>query len=114
MKLSEEELHRLLVLGREATARPWYVRRLDDDFAMNLVAISTSPDTEKHERWPDFDSGEMIAATLVQEPRYVSAADGKWHENASYIVAAANSLLDLIEEVLELRRERGGKPEVDG
>jgi len=29
--------------------------------AMNLVAISTTPDTGKQERWPDFNSGEIVA-----------------------------------------------------
>jgi hypothetical protein len=71
---------------------------------MSLVAISTVPDTGKGERSPDFNHEEIVAATLVQEPRYVDVADRKWEENAAYIVAATQALPHLIEELLELRR----------
>src|SRR5262249_1802363 len=106
MRLSDQELQDLLELANRATPRPWYVRHLDDSHAMNLTAISVTPDTGKGEMWPDFASREIIAATLVQEPRYVDIADGKWDENATYIVAAANYLTSLIEEVIELRRKK--------
>jgi hypothetical protein len=104
MRLGDEELKNLLKLAERATSRPWYVRQLDDIRAMNLLAISTVPDQGRNERWPDFNHEELVAATLVQEPRYVGIHDGKWHENAEYIVAAANVLPWLIEELLELRR----------
>jgi hypothetical protein len=106
MRLSDQELQELLNLAKHATPRPWYVRHLDDSHAMNLTAISTSPDTVAGERWPDFNSGEIVEATLIQEPRYVDVSDGKWDENAAYITAAANHLTSLGEEVIELRRER--------
>jgi hypothetical protein len=61
----------------------------------------------KHERWPTFDSKEIVAATLVQAPRYVDIGDEKWEENAAYITAAVNAFPALIEEVLELRRKMG-------
>jgi hypothetical protein len=103
MRLSNEELRGLLALAKKATPRPWYVRHLDDTHAMCLTAISTAPDTEG--RWPEFDSAQIVAATLIQEPRYVDIADAKWDENAEFIVAAANSLLPLVEELLEMRNK---------
>ena len=73
--LSDAELTELADLAESATPGPWHVRQLDDEYAMSLVAISTEPDTGLGERWPDFDHGTMIAATLVQQPRYVDSAD---------------------------------------
>jgi hypothetical protein len=104
MTITDVELEQLLALARNATPRPWYVRCLDDDMAMSLVAISTVRDTGRCERWPNFDPKEIVAATIVQSPRYVSIADDKWDENAAYIVAAASVLPALVEELLELRR----------
>src|ERR1700749_3802694 len=66
MTITDTQLEELLALARNATPRPWYVRRLDDDVAMSLLAISTVPDTGKGERWPNFDSKEIVAETLVQ------------------------------------------------
>ncbi|MEH0982212.1 hypothetical protein [Micromonospora sp. CPCC 205556] len=81
VSMRDEELHELDELHRAATPGPWFVRQLDDDAAMSLVAVSTAPDTGRGERWPDFDSGEVVAATLVQHPRCVDVADGRWDEN---------------------------------
>jgi len=103
-QINDETLRELLQLAESATPRPWYVRQLDDDHACCFIAISTTRDTGKNERWPRFNHGEIVAATLVQNPRYVSGADEKWHENAEYIVAAATVLPALIEELLELRK----------
>jgi hypothetical protein len=58
---------------------------------MNLVAISTPADTRQGERWPDFDHRELIAATLVRHPRYVGCADGRWDENAAFILSGGVS-----------------------
>ncbi len=75
--MTEEELVEIEERWLSATPGPWYVRYLDDVYAMNLVAVSVVPDTGRGERWPDFDYGEVIAATLVQEPRYVDIRDAK-------------------------------------
>jgi len=107
MSITNEELLRLLEMAKLATPRPWYLRNLDDTHAMNLVGISTVQDTGKGERWPKFDSGEIVAATLVQEPRYVDVADKKWEENARYIIAAATLVPDLVKEIIDLRRKLG-------
>jgi hypothetical protein len=104
-RLSDDELKDLLALSQKATPAPWYVRHLDDDHAMSLTAVSTVPDTGKSERWPKFDHQEIIAATLVQEPRYVCVGDDKWEENAALIATAINVLPALIQELLELRKK---------
>lgn len=47
--LTDEELAAIEELAQAAAPGPWFVRNLDDDHAMNLVAIST-PDTGCSER----------------------------------------------------------------
>ncbi|WTE70215.1 hypothetical protein OH775_27410 [Streptomyces sp. NBC_01615] len=86
-----------------ATPGPWFVRSLDDDHAMNLVAVSTVEDTGRGERWPAFDHGEIVAATLVQQPRYVDCADERWDENAAFIAMARDAVPRLVAEVRRLR-----------
>jgi hypothetical protein len=108
MSISDEDLKLLLEMGKASTPRPWYLRQLDDTNASSLVAISTVPDTGRGERWPKFDCGEIVAATLVQEPRYADIADKKWEENARYIINAANLVPDLVQEILDLRKKLGG------
>lgn len=104
--LTDEQLRHLLQLARKATPTPWYVRHLDDSDAMNLVAISTTQDSGKVERFPHFNAKELIAATLVQAPRYVDIADEEWDENAAFIAAAANAIPLLVEELLALRKTK--------
>ncbi|MEW1774800.1 hypothetical protein [Streptomyces sp. NPDC086777] len=87
-----------------ATPGPWFVRNLDDSHAMNLRAVSTVADTGRGERWPEFDHRELIAATLVQEPRYVDCADERWDENAAFIAMARDAVPRLVKEVRRLRR----------
>lgn len=100
--MDDLELTSIRSRAASASAGPWFVRVLDDDYAMNLVAISTVADSG-HERWPDFDSGEIVAATLVQQPRYVSQSDSRWDENAEFIAHAREDVPRLLEEVARLR-----------
>ncbi|MBQ1025468.1 hypothetical protein [Micromonospora sp. C95] len=106
--MTDQELAEIEDLANAATPGPWYVRQLDDDFAMSLVAISTSPDTGFGERWPDFDHHEIVAATLVQQPRYVDVADERWDENAQLIASARQNIPRLITEIRRLRRLLAG------
>ncbi|MYX37025.1 MULTISPECIES: hypothetical protein [unclassified Streptomyces] len=103
--LSDGELDELEELARAATPGPWFVRGLDDEHAMNLVAVSTTPDTGLGERWPNFDYREIVAATLVQHPRYVDAADERWDENAQFIATAREVVPRLVAEIRRLRRQ---------
>ncbi|MFK4102480.1 hypothetical protein ACI2L1_20825 [Streptomyces sp. NPDC019531] len=102
---TDEELDELDELARAATPGPWFVRSLDDVDAMSLVAVSTLPDTGLGERWPGFDHREIVAATLIQQPRYVDAADERWDENAHFIAAARDNIPRLVAEVRRLRRQ---------
>ncbi|MFE3149481.1 hypothetical protein ACFXJ6_22955 [Streptomyces sp. NPDC059218] len=103
--LSDGELDELDELARAATPGPWFVRGLDDEHAMNLVAVSTTPDTGLGERWPNFDYREIVAATLVQQPRYVDAADERWDENAQFIATAREAVPRLVAEIRRLRSQ---------
>ncbi|MFD9004530.1 hypothetical protein ACFV0T_26815 [Streptomyces sp. NPDC059582] len=100
---TDEELAGIEELAAAATPGPWYVRQLDDDFAMSLVAISTVPDTGHGERWPDFDHRQIVAATLVQQPRYADVADERWDENARFIAGAREDIPRLVAEIRRLR-----------
>jgi hypothetical protein len=112
--LTEDELNRIRQLAGAATPGPWYVRMLDDDYAAGFVAVSTSPDTGRDERWPRFDHGSIVAATLVQNPeRYVDIADGRWDENAAFIAAAREAVPRLLDEVERLRRAISHAPDQD-
>ncbi|MEV5571280.1 hypothetical protein AB0L06_14615 [Spirillospora sp. NPDC052269] len=101
--LSDEELDSLEEVADAATPGPWYVRQLDDTHAMCLVAVSTVPDSGRNERWPDFDHGQIVAATLIQAPRYVDVADDFWDQNAQFIADARRDVSRLIAEVRRLR-----------
>jgi hypothetical protein len=102
-RMSDEELDDIEELALAATPGPWFVRALDDDQAMSLVAVSTRPDTGKAERWPGFEPGEIVAATLVQHPRYVDVGDERWDENAAFIAMAREAIPRLLGEVRRLR-----------
>ena len=52
--LSDAELGAIASRVDAATPGPWFVRLLGDDWAMNLVAVATSPDTDRSEHWPGF------------------------------------------------------------
>jgi hypothetical protein len=102
--LTEDELAAIEELVAAATPGPWYVRNLDDDHAANLVAVSTAPDASRTQRWPNFDAGEIVAATLVQFPnRYVNCTDERWDENAQFIAHARQDIPRLIAEVRRLK-----------
>ncbi|WP_197701345.1 hypothetical protein [Micromonospora coxensis] len=108
--MSDDELADIEELSAAATPGPWFVRNLDDDSAMGLLAISTVPDSGQGERWPGFDHREIVAATLVQHPRYVDVADGRWDENAAFIAMAREAVPRMAAELRRLRalvEERG-------
>ncbi|TKK78763.1 hypothetical protein FDA94_37135 [Herbidospora galbida] len=102
--MTDEELAAIEELVDATTPGPWYVRDLDDEYAMCLVAVGTTPATGRGERRPHFDHHEIVAATLVQQPRYADVADGRWDENALFIAEARQHVPRLIAEVRRLRR----------
>lgn len=108
--LSDSELTEIADLTARATPGPWYVRQLDDEHAMSFVAVSTGPDTGLGERWPDFDHTTMVAATLVQQPRYVGIADERWDVNAAFIATARTAVPRLLAEITRLRNLLDDRP----
>jgi hypothetical protein len=102
--MTDVELDEIARRADAATSGPWHVRFLDDDYAANLVAVSTTPDTGRGEWWPNFDHATIVAATLIQHPhRYVDVADARWDENAAFIAHARSDIPRLIAEIRRLR-----------
>lgn len=104
----------------EATPGPWYANYLDDSFHMNLVAVTTRPDTEMHEALPYDDPDNkirdsIVATTLIQaglgdeeeSPNFVEVdlddGEGRWHEDAEFIAHSRSDVEYLLELVEALR-----------
>jgi hypothetical protein len=102
--VDEQQLNELEALCVQATPGPWFVRHLDDSHSMNLVAVSTIQD-RAHLPWPEYGHETIVAATLIQEPRYVDHAAGRWDEDAAFIAAARTAMPQLIAEVKALRKQ---------
>jgi hypothetical protein len=102
--LTDEGLAEIDDLLDSATPGPWYVRLLDDDFSMNIVAVSTVSGEGAPGSFPDFNRSEIVAATLVQHPGYVNIEDGRWDENANFIAVARDLVPQLLAEVRRLRK----------
>jgi len=108
-EITDQELQEIQERADVATPGPWFVRHLDDDWAANLMAVSTTFDEPANDgpRWPGFSAGDIVAGILVQHPiRYVDIDDGKWGENAAFIAHAREDIPRLIEEIRRLRSER--------
>jgi hypothetical protein len=98
MVLQIKDLEHLASLEAAASIGPWFVRFLDDEYCMGAVAVSTRPDTLKHEAmrnggWP---GEEIVAACLIQQPAYVVPADDRYDENAALIAALRNAAPELL------------------
>src|SRR3569623_394084 len=93
-----EDLDALEELHRSATAAPWYVRQLDDDYAMGAITILTEAGRNRRAQYMTEVAGEIIAACLVQHPQYVMP-DG--HDDiedriAALIAASRTALPELV------------------
>lgn len=121
----KEKLQQIKNRLSATTPGQWYVNYLDDDHSMNLVAVTTRPDTGKHERLPYDDPdcsirNSIVATTLEQagfnqtKPHVVVDVDefdyfsrfgkgGKWDEDAEFIANAKEDiryLLELVETLI--------------
>ncbi|MFD7890433.1 hypothetical protein ACFV3O_18610 [Streptomyces albidoflavus] len=103
LPVREEELQEIEELCSAATPGPWHARALDDDSAMNLVAVSTVPGAGAAGRWPDFDHRDLVAATHGQHPPYVDGGAVHGGPNAGGIARARETRARLVEEVRRLR-----------
>ena len=99
--MTDQELREIHERAAAASPGPWFTRLLDDDYAMNLVAITNAASDE--DSWSEPDGSELVAATLVQHPRYVCHDDGRWDENADFIAHAREDVPRLLAEVARLR-----------
>lgn len=100
--MSPEQIAELERLHAAGTSGPWFVCELNDDVAMTALAVTSSAalgalDEEggKCHDWP-WPAEEIVAATLVQSPRYAVSADRRWRENAELIAAMRNALPELL------------------
>ena len=88
--MSEIDLPALAEMAERATPAPWYVGHFDDEHCMSAVSIEAYPGSSNQV------GSEVIAATLIQQPRYVDPSDQKWSENAGLIVEMRNALPELL------------------
>ena len=96
--MTADDLDNLTKLDAAATPGPWYVRLLDDEYAMSAVAVATEPETDTLESmrmgtWPE---GLIVAACLIQQPAYVMPEDDRYDENAALIAAMRTALPELL------------------
>jgi hypothetical protein len=108
MPASEEfftdgELEELEEVLEGITPGPWYWALYDDVDSMELIAVTTDKDKTAGDNWPDFDAGTLVAATLVQAPRYVDVSDQRWQQNVQFIARCRTDVPNLIREVRRLR-----------
>ncbi|KGM34666.1 hypothetical protein [Inquilinus limosus] len=92
------DLDRLVELDRAASPGPWFVRHLDDDHAMSAIAVSIRPDSGEDGSMRDgtWPLDDVVAACLLQQPRYVDPPDQKWDENAALIAEVRTALPELL------------------
>jgi hypothetical protein len=93
----------LRALCAQATAGPWYVHNPDDEACMNAYAVTTSPGEPVVDATPPNDHGQIIALTLLQSPRVVCHAAGRWEADARFIAAAREAVPALLDENARLR-----------
>ncbi|TPG15505.1 hypothetical protein [Sphingomonas oligophenolica] len=91
------DLAELANMERAATPGPWYVRAMDDDFAMCATATATKPnESGDSDDLTDCPAHGIIAATLIQLPEYVVPINGRSIGNAELIAAVRNALPALL------------------
>ena len=89
--LSQIDLNELATLEKEATVGPWIEDRFDDEHYMTAIGVRANlPD--RHGSL----MSEFVAATQIQQPRYINPSDGKEIENARLIAAMRNALPELL------------------
>lgn len=88
--VADFDLELLVELETKATRGPWYVSRFDDEHFMSAISIEAYPGNQREAE------SEVIAATLIQQPPYITPSDDKWIENANLIAAARNALPELL------------------
>ncbi|MFJ5984523.1 hypothetical protein [Lentzea sp. NPDC092896] len=101
--ISERELGYIEERANSATPGPWFVRQLNDNRFMTLVAVSTIPDSESSGVENALEGEKNVALTLVQDPQYAAVSDDLWDENATFIANAREDVPRLVAEIRRLR-----------
>jgi hypothetical protein len=96
----------LRALCAQATAGPWYAHNPDDEVCMNAYAVTTSPGEPVVDASPPNDHEQIVALTLLQSPRVVCHAAGRWEADARFIAAAREAVPALLDENARLRAAR--------
>jgi len=100
MKTDQDELEQDLAVIVASTPGPWEWHVVDDRLCMNARTITTAG-----------ESGELdhhannIAIVPLQGPRYADVADGRWDENAEFIVRARVRWPEAVERIIALERQ---------
>lgn len=93
--MTEGELDELQRLHEQASQGPWHTNWIDDDWCMRALVISqTEDDEDLGEDMSEYNNHRILAATLIQQPRYLN--NEKYRENAELIVAVRNALPKLL------------------
>jgi hypothetical protein len=101
--LDEHEIERIEGLAGAATPGPWFVRQLDDNRFMSMVAVSVIPESGSGDSANALDGEKNVALTLVQDPQYAVISDDLWDENAAFIASARTDVPRLVAEIRRLR-----------
>lgn len=117
------------IKGRLSKTTPgkWYVNFLDDEHHMNLVAVTTRPDSGKHEALPYDDPDKSIRDSVVAvaqadfEPTkpYVQvdvdefawdnpSKGGLWDKDAEFIANAKDDIEYLLLKIDQLEKQLAG------
>jgi hypothetical protein len=116
--MTEQELSEIESRCDAATPGPWYARLTDDAFFMNSLYVSTHQGSQQDGSW-SLDNkrglevggkhqeppGQVIAITLLQQPRLADVVDKKWGENTLFIAHAREDIPKLIAEIRQLQKK---------
>jgi hypothetical protein len=102
--ITEDHLDEIEESLESITPGPWYWAMYDDVHRMSMLAVTTEEgDGADGGYWPNFDGGTLVAATLIQEPRYVDIKDARWQQNVQFIARCRTDVPNLVREVRRLR-----------
>lgn len=92
MSNKQPTIPEMVALRDAATPGPWYFVATNDASAMNARYVGTVYRGRGHDNqygMADGErAGEVVACTLLQDPRLIDIADGRWDENTRLIASA--------------------------
>lgn len=97
-------LDRLTELAAEATPGPWRMWHGDDSYAMNCYAVVSGDGRAEYVNEEGFYR-QVVAITLLQEPRYATNDSKRWDEDAAFIAACDPSTVAALVEAAKAAQE---------